>query len=432
MRKKLKNKSYGRAAVLLLIIAFASCTSRETAHEHADTYICPMHPTVVSDKPGVCPVCGMDLVRKARPGEEVKMTEELTRLIKSTNEVVIASVKTIRPAYQSMPVTIEFQGVATYDTRQIQTIAARVGGRLEKVYLKYDYQPVRKGEKVAEVYSPELASAQRELLFLMQIDPENLPLIESAKRKLVLMGFSEEQLQALIETKEVKYSFPVYSPYSGYVVSGTPAVSAASVTSTSTGTMGSGGMGMGGSPATPVVASGNSAVRNDGLIREGSYVSAGEALFKMVSAQSIWLEWLVPASVSSHIKAGSMLEVQINEMRKPLRADFIEPVLEQGQDFIRIRSYYREEDVFIGQWVKGFLHVSTKESLWLPLEAVLDLGIDQVVFVKERGQFKPRKVVAGTRSNGYREIVKGLTSSDEVAANAHYLVDSESFIKTSR
>ena len=146
---------------LILILTVAACVDKSSSHEH-DTYTCPMHPTVISDKQGTCPVCGMDLVRKARPGEEIKITEDLARLIKSPNETVVSSIRTIKGEFKSMPVSVEAQGLVTYDTRNIYTIPARTGGRLEKVFLKYTFQPVRKGQKVAEIYSPELSTAQRE------------------------------------------------------------------------------------------------------------------------------------------------------------------------------------------------------------------------------------------------------------------------------
>jgi Cu(I)/Ag(I) efflux system membrane fusion protein len=75
------------SVVLWTLLISTACSSDKQA-ENVDTYICPMHPTVVSDRPSTCPVCGMDLVRKARPGEEVEITEDLARLIKSPNEVV--------------------------------------------------------------------------------------------------------------------------------------------------------------------------------------------------------------------------------------------------------------------------------------------------------------------------------------------------------
>src|SRR5688572_9402404 len=137
-------RNWRNSWLLIVVLAFAvSCNKGDEHAEHADTYTCPMHPTVISDKPGTCPVCGMDLVRKARAGEEVEITEDLSKLIKSPNETVIASIKTIKGEYKSMTVSTEAQGVVTYDTRNIYTIPARIGGRLEKVLLKYAFQQVR-------------------------------------------------------------------------------------------------------------------------------------------------------------------------------------------------------------------------------------------------------------------------------------------------
>jgi hypothetical protein len=87
------------------------------------------------------------------------------------------------------------------------------------------------------------------------------------------------------------------------------------------------------------------------------------------------------------------------------------------------------EDMHIGHLVNASLKLTSSESLWLPTEAVLNLGVDQVVFVKRDGLFKPFKVGTGIRTNGQVEITKGLASADEVAANAQLLVDSESFVK---
>src|SRR5690349_24696040 len=104
----------------MLLLGLTACTSDQA--DTKETYTCPMHPTVISDKPGTCPVCGMELVRKMRPGEEVEITEDLAKLIKSPNEVVVASIKTIKGEFKSMPVSIEAQGIVTYDTRNIYAI----------------------------------------------------------------------------------------------------------------------------------------------------------------------------------------------------------------------------------------------------------------------------------------------------------------------
>src|SRR5690242_19443198 len=114
---------------VLLAVMLASYGDHKHA-EQADTYTCPMHPTVISDKPGACPVCGMDLVRKGREGEDVKITEDLAKLIKSPNEVVASSIKTIKPTYEAIDASTEATGIVTYDSRNIYTISARTPGRL--------------------------------------------------------------------------------------------------------------------------------------------------------------------------------------------------------------------------------------------------------------------------------------------------------------
>lgn len=417
----------------LFIIALLvfSCSSKESSHEHSDTYTCPMHPTVVSDQPGVCPVCAMDLVRKGRPGEEVKITEDLAKLIKSPNEVVLASIKTTKAAYKAMPVSLTIQGVVTYDTRNIYTIPARVGGRLEKVLLKYNYQPVRKGQKVAEIYSAELVNAQREFLYLIKNDPDNQSLIDAAKSKLLLLGASDKQIEELTKSKEVTYTFSIYSPHDGFVISENQSAPSAPTNGIMKPSLSSGGMGMGGAGNTANSSGSGSSVVTSSFVREGSYVAAGQTLFRIVNTNSLWIEFNVPLTEASHTKAGDTLEWMNQNSKNISRIDFVEPFFTDGEDFIKLRSYYRGSDVSVGQLLEATLQATSSESLWIPQHALLDLGIDQIVFVKERGLFKPKKVSSGIRAGEWVQITGGLASSDEVAVNAQYLIDSENFIKTS-
>jgi len=445
MRKKLRNEftadngqwtmtkllSTVNCQLFILAMLIFSCTPNDGAHEHSDTYICPMHPTVVSDRPGVCPVCAMDLVRKGRPGEEVKITEDLARLIKSPNEVVLASIKTTKAEYKSMPVLINIHGVVTYDARNIYTIPARVGGRLEKVFLKYNYQAVRKGQKVAEIYSAELVNAQREFLYLLKNDEDNQLLIEAAKSKLSLLGASEKQIDELTKRQEVTYTFSIYSPHDGFVISENQSARSAPANTVARQGMNSGGMGMGSAGNTASASPATSTVEASSFVREGTYVTSGQTLFRIVNTTSLWMEFNIPLSQASQIKVGDKLEWIDQNTNKQLNVDLIEPFFTEGEDFIKLRSYYKGSDISVGQLVEARTQTTSVESLWIPNQALLDLGIDEIVFVKERGLFKPRKVSSGLHAGDWVQIINGLASSDEVAINAQYLVDSENFIKTS-
>lgn len=419
------------ALLMLPLLLLAACKNNEHA-EHADTYTCPMHPTVVSDRPGSCPVCGMDLVRKARAGEEVKITEDLARLIKSPNEVIVASIKTIKGEFKSIPASLEAQGLVTYDTRYVFTIPARIGGRLERVYLKYVFQQVAKGQKVADIYSPELLTAQRELLYLIENDRDNQSLIESAKHKLYLLGASETQVDDVVATKEAAYTFSIFSSYDGYIISESqqaPVMTASSVSAASS--MG-GGMGDAGMTAPQSPTQSNSSQPNSDLIREGNYVTTGQTLFKVVNTSALRIELNLPTSQSGSIKTGD--EVSLDLGNGPIekgKVDFVQPFFSEGEEFLKVRVYVtNSQQLRIGQLVTATIQLKETEALWLPKEAVLDIGLEKIVFVKERDVFKPKKVVTGIRTNGKIEIRQGLASSDEVAMNAQYLVDSESFIKS--
>lgn len=413
------------------VLLLTSC-SQNKDHASHDTYTCPMHPTVISDKPGSCPVCGMDLVRKAREGEEVEITEDLAMALTSPNETVLASIKTIKAEYKQMPLSIDAQGIVTYDTRNIYTIPARIGGRLEKVFLKSAFQQVNKGQKVVEIYSPELITAQRELLYLLEFDAENNELIQSAKNKIVLLGASEAQLTALIQRKDVLNTFPVYSPFSGYLIM-EGAKPPTTNTPSATGTASGGGMNEmsspSGSASTTAVSASQSQVNS--IPREGSYVSTGQTLFKVVGPSSLRIELDLPASQAGAVKKGASIQLDFgNGAETNATVDFIQPFFTEGEEFVKLWIYTnRSEELHIGHLVRARLDMQTNESLWLPKEAVLDLGLNHIVFVKENGVLKPKKVIIGSKAEGWTEIKQGLTTSDEVASNAQYLVDSESFVK---
>ena len=417
-------------AFLLSILILTACTSNDTAHEH-DSYTCPMHPTVISDRPGTCPVCGMDLVRKARPGQAVEITEELSKLMKSPNEAVVASVKTIRGEYKSVPVTVSADGVVTYDTRNIYTIPARVGGRLERIFLNYAFEPVSKGQKIAEIYSPELITAQRELLFLLENDRENIPLIDAAKRKLALLGMTENQIDALAHKKEASNTISIYSPYSGYLITGQEAPSASPSAQSPSGAMPD-DMGASAASGSLTMPQPQRNTRATGpIVREGEYVTAGETLFTIVNANALRIELNVPGSHTGILKEGNKVELDLGKDEADVATvDFIQPFFSDGQEFIKVRVYINEtEGLQVGQLVNAQISLGSREALWVPTEAVLDLGLQKVVFLNDGGVLKPTEVITGVTAQGLVEIKSGLASTEEIAANAQFLVDSQSFIR---
>lgn len=427
MIRKLKDNSW--TIVLLLFLTLASCRNHEHS-EQGDVYTCPMHPTVTSEQPGTCPVCGMDLVRRSRQGEELAMTPELSSVLKSPDEVIVGSVNTIRGEYKAMPVDLVVDGIVTYDTRRVHTIPSRVSGRLEKVYITYEFQPVKEGQKVAEVYSPELNSAQREFIFLLESDPGNESLMDVARRKLELLGMTATQIDALVQNREVTSTISIYSAYSGYVTTGGPPPSLSASASSQSSSVGDMAKGMNDMSA-PAPQRQPPATRRGVLVRTGDYVSAGQTLFTVVDAKAIRIELNVPGTSLHRVREGSTAQLMVGgqEMQN-VTIDFAEPFASEGQPFTKLRVYAEtRQNLRIGSLVVARIRIDMPDALWVPRESVLDLGTQTIVFVQQRGVLKPKVVHTGMTSDGMIEIKSGLATSDAIAANAQYLVDSESFVK---
>jgi membrane fusion protein, copper/silver efflux system len=425
MKRKWKNNLMAAMSALFLVLTFHSCENKKTAA--LETYTCPMHPTVVSEKPGTCPVCGMDLVVKGRKVDE-QSAKDLAYVIQSTNESVVSDIKTIKPTYKAVAVRINAQGSVTYDTRNLYSIPTRISGRLEKIFLRKPYQQVVKGQKVAEIYSPEMNTAQRELIFLLENDAQNSSLINAAKNKLRLMGLAENQINSISAKKEIGNTVSIFSSVTGYLIPDAPMASTEGGVSTQPSGNGEMGDGMNNN-SSEVGAGGKIEPVSFKIPREGNYVSAGQTLFRIADNSSMRIEIDVPIEQSYFLRKGNTVVIDTGEGTHEVTIDFIEPFLDENQGFAKVRVNTREvAHLHIGHLVKAEIKADSAEGLWVPRDAVVDLGKQTVVFVKEGKVFKPRDVKVREIGSEY-QILNGVTTSDEIAFNARFLIDSESIIK---
>ncbi|MBN9484568.1 MAG: efflux RND transporter periplasmic adaptor subunit [Bacteroidetes bacterium] len=371
-----------------------------------------MHPQVLQDHPGNCPICGMKLIKKNATPVALNNIN-LETLLKPTNEFVVASLPVTTPQENSVYIPVKVYGTIEADTRAMGNISARVSGRIEKLYLRYRFQKVTAGQKVVEIYSPELLTAQENLLFLSKSDAQNTAFIQAAKQKLLLLGMSSTELNKVIATGKPLYSVSVYSKYSGHVHD------AGMIPNTSS--MNENEM----NNAAPVT--------QELALKEGMYVNKGQTMFMIMNHHKAWAALQIFPNQQSIIKKGDRVQIIPETDTTAVingTVDFVEPFFRGSSKTITARVYFHNMDMLtIGSQVTANIFTEAKNGLWLPQTAVLSLGRNEVAFLKSDGGFLAHKVTTGIRSEGKVQILSGLSAKDTVATNAQYLIDSESFIQ---
>ncbi|GAA0560265.1 efflux RND transporter periplasmic adaptor subunit [Chitinophaga japonensis] len=353
----------------------------------------------------------------------------LAPLLQPVNEQVIAQIGAVRPEQGGGAITREIQGVAVYDTRSETSMAARVAGRIERLYIRYNYQPVRKGQLIMEIYSPELVAAQRELLYIAETGTDPA-LLGRARQRLLLLGMTAQQLEQVLRTKKPLYKVPLYSNANGYIIDkAARAATAAAVPAPSASGDGMGAMGAAPAmPAAPAAPAANTPV----LLREGQYVSAGQSLFTIYKADKLVAEFALEPAIAAYIRKGLPVALQSLAGGGPevsATIGLVQPVIRNGENFTLVRVYLSGQPFKAGALLKGQVAVPAPEGWWLPEAAVVQLGNRSVVFKKEGRVYRPVSFPAGLKANGRIQVPDSLAGW-EVARNAYYLVDSESFIRT--
>ena len=390
----------------------SSMNMADSTQSNVKAYTCPMHPQVQSDTAGTCPICGMQL-EKTKSASESKVVS-LNTLLKPSNQQVIANIPMVHMMNREENIEMESYGFITYDTRHTGVISSNFSGRIEKLYVKYRYQKINKGQRIMDIYSPELMTAQENLLFLLKNDPDNTMLINASKQKLYLLGMSNQQVSTVIKSGKLNYSVAVYSNYSGHVHE-------------------SNGSAMNSNQQSSM--SSNAFTTEELSVKEGMYVQKGQNIFSVFNPDRAWAVLNIFTGQEAMVKVGN--KVRITPETNPLKdfrasISYIEPVYREGSKTVTARVYFDNtvSKIPIGSQVKATIFAGDRSAEWLPEEAVLSLGLDIVVFVRNGESFVARKIETGITNKHLVQVLSGLDKNEAVAANAQYLVDSESFIKT--
>jgi Cu(I)/Ag(I) efflux system membrane fusion protein len=396
--------------VLLIVTSCKQSNNNAKITASKDLYTCSMHPQVLEHHPGHCPICGMKLVKKNLTPVTLNDVE-LKTLLEPTNEFVVASLPVTTPQQSNIIVPIKAYGTIESDTRAAGSISTNVSGRIEKLYLRYRYQKIEAGQKVMEIYSPELLTAQENLLFIIKNDANNVSFIYAAKQKLLLLGMSESDLNNVIKTRKPLYNVSVYSKYSGHVHEA----------------------GMSDQPYADQT-NNDATVTQQLSVKEGMYVTKGQPLFMIMDHHKAWAALQIFPNEQSLIKKGDAVQIIPETDTAAVingNIDFIEPFFRSNSKTITARVYFHNMDMLtIGSQVIANIYTAGKQGLWLPQTAVLSLGMNKVAFMKSGGGFRAHTIITGIRTDNKVQILSGLAAADTVAINAQYLVDTESFIRT--
>ena len=343
-----------------------------------------------------------------------KVEVSLNTLLQPTNSYAISSIPAITLVRRKAPIEISALGYTAYNTSESGTISSRISGRIEKLYVRYRYQLVKKGQKIIDIYSPEMLTAQQNFLFILRNDASNTSLINAARQRLLLFGFPASQLKQLINTQKPQFTVSVYSSYSGHIHEAA-------------------NQGM----DTPGVAPMNGAeslITQELSLKEGMYLQKGQTVFKVFNPDKLWVLLNIYPSDQQLLKIGSRVTMVAEgrpDQKISSSIQFIEPFFRPGSKTLiaRVNINNGNLQLPIGLQVRASIVGSSVETEWLPKEAVLSLGLQSIVFMKQGNGYKAHKVVTGITYKNLVQLTGGLTATDSVAANAQFLMDSESFIK---
>ncbi|MBN1649719.1 MAG: efflux RND transporter periplasmic adaptor subunit [Bacteroidales bacterium] len=370
----------------------------ESTHQHIDeltnqVWTCSMHPQIKQDKPGLCPICGMDLI----PLTSVTSTEDESNpneIVLSESAAKLASIQTMIVSKGVPKKTLYLQGKVQADERNIALITARFGGRIEKLFVNFTGQQVKKGEKLATIYSPALLTAQKELLEAISFKESRPSIYIASRAKLKLWDLSDDQISAIEEKGEPQVYFDILSPISGTV-----------------------------------------SMRNVSI---GDYMKEGNPLFKVIDLNKVWAIFDAYESDLPWIKTGDKIEFTIQslpgaEFSSPVT--FIDPFINAQTRVTSIRVEVNNSDhklkpeMFIAGKLNSKIDGGSEQML-IPKSAVLWTGKRSVVYVKvpnrQSPSFRYREIVLGPDAGAFYIVEEGLALGEEIAVNGVFKIDAAS------
>lgn len=391
-------------------------------------YTCAMHPQVHSDQPGNCPICGMALIKKGeeapatasreplywydpmrpdqhfdQPGKSPFMDMQLVPKYSDAGGSEDKGIVSIAPGVvqnlgirtspvEQREVSQELRAVASVavNENRIEVVQTRVAGWVEHLYVRAQNEAVKKGQLLAEIYSPELFAAQQE--FALALHADDGALITAGRQRLMSLGFDKVQVARLEKTGEPQRRVGYYAPVEGVVTE------------------------LG--------------------IRAGAQVNPGMTLYTLADLSQVWINAEVPEAQAAGLQPGAPVRAMLTGLSDRSfegRIDYVIPAVDPQTRTVRVRAVIDNQDGALrpGMFAEVLLGSgSRRTALMVTSESLIRTGTRTMVIVAESaGRYRPTEVRTGFQKEGYTEIRDGLQAGQNVVSSGQFLIDSEANLR---
>ncbi len=367
--------------------------NEDEAHAHSEAekdqvWTCSMHPQIRQPDPGDCPICGMDLIPMSV--EENSLDANMFKL--SENAMKLANISTMTVGTGEASKELRLNGKVEVDERSSYTQATHIPGRIEQLRVNFTGEKVSRGQSLATIYSPELVTAQEELLQAQDIKESQPELFAAAKQKLRNWKISDAQIDRMLTRGEPIERFPITADVSGVVT--------------------------------------------ELMAEQGDYLERGMPIYQIANLDKLWILFDLYETDLNWVKEGSMVEYTVQSIPGKTfvgKIDFIDPLLNNNTRVATARIEVPNKEaklkpgMFVSGIVKNDLAGAKAKEMVIPKSAVLWTGERSVVYIKEDAGtgagFKLREITLGPALGDSYVVQDGLKEGEEIVVNGTFTVD---------
>lgn len=381
---------------LLLALATLSCSdkkqseSKEDSHNHEQsvTYTCSMHPQITQDAPGSCPICGMALIEKDQNASgtdpsTLSFTQEALSLMKVETLTVGQLV--------SQSTSKELSGSIQLDATKLFDQTTKYGGRIERIFIHSEGEVIRKGQKIAEIFSPEIYKAQKELLIAVGAKKSQPQYYQAVREKLRIMNFSDQWIDTLESRGEAQAYFDLVAESGGTLI--------------------------------------------DLAVTEGDAVKKGQLLYSSADLSTVWAQLDGYENDLESVSVGQralLKSPNLSTFSSEGTISFIDKVINEKTRTFSIRVEVPNESNTLkpGMFVRATLEPKNSIGLQLPASAILWTGKRSLVYVQTASlSFELREVEVSQENSDYYTVLSGLSEGESVVISGAFQIDASAQLR---